>query len=152
MTNNGKYFTFLFSRSSRYRIFIKKVDVSKRLLQNGLLGIALIFAISTFSVGIFGVIHNSFSFGANVTSAVLTPALNQLSAQVPIKDTPIDYSRPDSFDDFTANSGGPFSTEDMDAEDLEVENTLRVIQTTSDPASIPSIWAHEGKINNEFGF
>jgi murein DD-endopeptidase MepM/ murein hydrolase activator NlpD len=40
----------------------------------------------------------------------------------------------------------------MDADDLEVENQLRVIQTTSDPLSIPSIWAHEGKINNEFGF
>jgi murein DD-endopeptidase MepM/ murein hydrolase activator NlpD len=152
MTNNGKFFTFLFKRSSRSRIFVRKVDVSKRLLQNGLLSIALVFAFTTFSVGIFGVINNSFSFGSNIASSVLNPALNQLSAQVPIKDTQIDYSRPDSFDNFTANSGGPFSTEDMDAEDLEIEKTLRVIQNTSDPASIPSIWAHEGKINNEFGF
>lgn len=152
MTNNGKYFTFLFSRSTRYRIFIKKVDVSKRLLQNGLLGVALIFAISTFSVGIFGVVNNSFSFSSNIASTVLNPALNQLSAQVPIKDSPIDYSRPDSFDNFTANSGGPFSDDVMDADDLEMEKTLRVIQNTSDPATVPSIWAHEGKINNEFGF
>jgi len=152
MTNNGKYFTFLFSRSTRHRILIKKVDVSKRFLQNGLLSIALIFAISTFSVGIFGVVNNSFSFSSNIASTVLNPALNQLSAQVPIKDTPIDYSRPDSFDNFTANSGGPFSDEDMDADDIEMEKTLRVIQNTSDPATVPSIWAHEGKINNEFGF
>jgi len=152
MTNNGKYFTFLFSRSTRHRILIKKVDVSKRFLQNGLLSIALIFAISTFSVGIFGVVNNSFSFSSNIASTVLNPALNQLSAQVPIKDTPIDYSRPDSFDNFTVNSGGPFSDEDMDADDIEMEKTLRVIQNTSDPATVPSIWAHEGKINNEFGF
>jgi len=152
MTNNGKYFTFLFSRSTRHRILIKKVDVSKRFLQNGLLSIALIFAISTFSVGIFGVVNNSFSFSSNIASTVLNPALNQLSAQVPIKDTPIDYSRPDSFDNFTVNSGGPFSDADMDADDIEMEKTLRVIQNTSDPATVPSIWAHEGKINNEFGF
>jgi murein DD-endopeptidase MepM/ murein hydrolase activator NlpD len=152
MTNNGKYFTFLFSRSTRHRILIRKVDVSKRLLQNGLLSIALIFAISTFSVGIFGVVNNSFLFSSNIASTVLNPALNQLSAQVPIKDTPIDYSRPESFDNFTANSGGPFSDDVMDPDDIEMEKTLRVIQNTSDPATVPSIWAHEGKINNEFGF
>jgi murein DD-endopeptidase MepM/ murein hydrolase activator NlpD len=152
MTNNGKYFTFLFSRSSRSRIFFKKVDVSKRLLQNGSLSIALVLGFSTLSFGIYGVFYNSFSFGSNIASAVLNPALNQVSAQVPIKEIPIDYSRPDSFDNFTANSGGPFSDDSMDADDMELENTLRVIQNTSDPASIPSIWAHEGKINNEFGF
>ena len=152
MTNNGKYFTFLFSRSTRHRILIRKVDVSKRLLQNGLLSIALIFAISTFSVGIFGVVNNSFLFSSNIASTVLNPALNQLSAQVPIKDAPIDYSRPESFDNFTANSGGPFSDDVMDPDDIEMEKTLRVIQNTSDPATVPSIWAHEGKINNEFGF
>ncbi|HJS52171.1 MAG TPA: M23 family metallopeptidase [Pyrinomonadaceae bacterium] len=152
MTNNGKFFTFLFSRSSKARIFIKKVDVSKGLIQNGLLSIALVVAFSTFSIGIFGVVNNSFSFGSDIASTLLNPGLGQVSAQVPIKGTSIDYSRPDSFDNFTANSGGPFSDEDMDAEDLEIENQLRVIQTTSDPASIPSVWAHQGKINNEFGF
>ena len=152
MTNNGKYFTFLLKRSSRSRIFIKKVDVSRRLLQNGLLSIAIIFAFTTLTVGILGIINNSFSFGSNIASTVLNPALNQVSAQVPIKDSTIDYSRPDSFDNFTANSGGPFSDENMDADDIEMEKTLRVIQNTSDPATVPSIWAHEGKINNEFGF
>ncbi len=152
MTNNGKYFTFLLKRSSRSRIFIKKVDVSRRLLQNGLLSIAIIFAFTTLTVGILGIINNSFSFGSHIASTVLNPALNQVSAQVPIKDSTIDYSRPDSFDNFTANSGGPFSDENMDADDIEMEKTLRVIQNTSDPATVPSIWAHEGKINNEFGF
>jgi murein DD-endopeptidase MepM/ murein hydrolase activator NlpD len=116
------------------------------------LSIALVLALSTFSVGIIGVINNSFSFGPNIASSIVNPALNQLSAQVPIQNPTIDYSRPDSFDGFTANSGGPFSTEDMDADDIEMEKTLRVIQNTADPASIPSIWAHLGKINNEFGF
>jgi murein DD-endopeptidase MepM/ murein hydrolase activator NlpD len=152
MTNNGKYFTFLISRSSKSRIFFKKVDVSKRLLQNGLLSIAIIFAFTTFSIGILGVINNSFSFGSDLASALVNPSVNRISAQVPIKDTKIDYSRPDSFDDFTANSGGPFSDENMDADEVELDATLRVIQNTSDPASVPSIWAHEGKINNEFGF
>jgi murein DD-endopeptidase MepM/ murein hydrolase activator NlpD len=33
-----------------------------------------------------------------------------------------------------------------------MERQLKVIQTTSDAASLPTIWAHTGKINNEFGF
>ncbi len=150
MTNNGKYFTFLFSRSKKSRIFIKKVDVSKRLLQNGSLSIILTFAFSTFGIGIFGLTGNTD--GINLASVFFNSATTNVSAQVPIQSTSIDYSRPDSFDNFAVNSGGPFSTEDMDADDLELENKLRLIEATSNPASIPAIWAHMGKINNEFGF
>lgn len=41
---------------------------------------------------------------------------------------------------------------DMDADDAEIENRLRVIESTSNPSYVPTIWAHMGKINNEFGF
>jgi len=152
MTKNSKYFTFLFSRTSRSRIFIKKVEVSKSLLQNGLLGLVLVFSLTVFGIGIFGVVSNTSVSNTFLASSILNPALTHVSAQVPVQTTQIDYSRPDSFDDFTANSGGPFSTEDMDAEDIEMENKLRLIQATSNPASIPAMWAHTGKINNEFGF
>lgn len=152
MTKNSKYFTFLFSRTSRSRIFIKRVEVSKGLLQNGLLGLVLVFSFTAFGIGVFGVISNSSFSNTFLASSFSNPALNQISAQVPVQTSQIDYSRPDSFDNFAPNSGGPFSMEDMDAEDIEMENKLRLIQATSNPASIPSIWAHAGKINNEFGF
>jgi len=40
----------------------------------------------------------------------------------------------------------------MDPEDAEIEKQLRAIQATSNQVFIPSMWAHMGKINNEFGF
>lgn len=152
MTKNSKYFTFLFSRSTRSRVFIKRVEVSKSLLQNGLLSLVLVFSFTALGIGIVGVVRNTSFSNTFLSSSVSNPALTQLTAQVPVQTSQIDYSRPDSFDDFTANSGGPFSTEDMDAEDIEMENKLRLIQSTSNPASIPAMWAHSGKINNEFGF
>lgn len=152
MTKNGKYFTFLFSRSSRSRIYIKRVEVSKGILQNGLLGLLLFFAFTTFGVGVFGIVGNT-SLGDSFSAfSVSNPVLNQLSAPVTVGPSQIDYSRPDSFDNFAVNSGGPFSNEDLDPEDVEVENRLRLIVSTSNEAYIPSIWAHLGKINNEFGF
>lgn len=152
MTKNSKYFTFLFSRTSRSRVFIKRVEVSKSLLQNGLLSLVLVFSFTAFGIGVFGVVTSSSFSNKFLVSSVSNPAVNQLSAQIPVQTSQIDYSRPDSFDNFAPNSGGPFSTEDMDAEDIEMENKLRLIQATSNPASIPAIWAHMGKINNEFGF
>ncbi|HKP70043.1 MAG TPA: M23 family metallopeptidase [Pyrinomonadaceae bacterium] len=40
----------------------------------------------------------------------------------------------------------------MTPEDAEIEKRLRAIQATSNHATIPAMWAHMGKINNEFGF
>jgi murein DD-endopeptidase MepM/ murein hydrolase activator NlpD len=69
-----------------------------------------------------------------------------------------DYSRPPSADEFAVNSGGPDSDlqltdNDVDnAESSDVELRLRAIQASANPESLPTMWAHLGKINNEFGF
>ncbi|MGQ0541073.1 MAG: M23 family metallopeptidase [Blastocatellia bacterium] len=152
MTNNGKYFTFLFSRSSKSKIYIRRVQISKGLLQNGLLSIAITLFLSTFGFGIFGVFNLASSPNTELLSAISVPALNQLSSSISIKPGNIDYSRPAASTDFALNSGGPFQNEQFAAEDVEIENRLRVIQATSNPSTLPSIWAHMGKINNEFGF
>ncbi|MGB7207784.1 MAG: M23 family metallopeptidase [Pyrinomonadaceae bacterium] len=80
------------------------------------------------------------------------PIQNQLSTTIPAQPNSFDYSRPTDSDNFSLNSGGPSSPEEGEAEDAEIEKRLQVIQTTSNPASLPAIWAHLGKINNEFGF
>jgi murein DD-endopeptidase MepM/ murein hydrolase activator NlpD len=49
------------------------------------------------------------------------------------------------------NAGGP-SLSELGTDDAELESQLRIIETTSNPASLPNMWAHMGKINNEFGF
>ncbi|HUF03676.1 MAG TPA: M23 family metallopeptidase [Aridibacter sp.] len=56
------------------------------------------------------------------------------------------------------NSGGPYdgsfqlTAVDSAAEEKDIEKRLRLIETTTNPKFLPTIWAHLGKINNEFGF
>ena len=151
MQNSGKFFTFLFSHSSKSKVYIRRVEVSKKLLQNGLLSLALIIGITSFGAGIFGVFTYDFSAGPEFSAALVTPSLNKISVS-PNPATAIDYSRPEVDDVYTLNSGGPVNMDELDAEDAEIEKQLRRIQATSNQAFIPAMWAHMGKINNEFGF
>jgi murein DD-endopeptidase MepM/ murein hydrolase activator NlpD len=151
MQNSSKFFTFLFSHSSKSKIYIRRVEVSKKLLQNGLLSFALIVGITSFGVGLVGVFNLDLSEATTLASNIENQTLHQLSlTRNQIKT--IDYSRPETADIYTRNSGGPLSMADMDPEDAEIEKQLRAIIATSNQASIPSLWAHMGKINNEFGF
>ena len=152
MSKNDKFFTFLYSRTNKSRIFIKRVEVPRRFLQNGLVSLVIAFAFLTFAVGIFGLLGNSLPELATLTSAFNKSQLSQVSAQVPVQTAQIDYSRPGEFDEFTHNAGGPFIEDEDDPDAAELDNRLKVIQTTSNPAALPAMWAHEGKINNEFGF
>ena len=145
MQNSGKFYTFLFTRSNKKRVLIKRIEVSKKLVQNSLLSAALVGVVSLFSFGVAGVYNYAISNAPDLASA--NPATAQLSG---IENNSIDYSRPED-NGYTFNSGGPES-ENLDADDVEIEKRLSAIQTAGDPASIPSIWAHAGKINNEFGF
>lgn len=151
MQNSSKFFTFLFSHSSKSKIYIRRLEVSKKLLQNGFLGSALIIGITSFGAGIVGVFNLDLSEASTFASTLETQTLNQLSLN-PNQIKAIDYSRPDVSDIYARNSGGPLSIADMDPEDAEIEKRLRAILATSNQASIPSMWAHLGKINNEFGF
>lgn len=151
MQSSGRFFTFLFSRSSKSKIQIRKVEVSKQLLQNTLLSLALIIGFTSLGAGIFGVFNYDLSADQAVASSLVSPALNKISLN-PTQAKSIDYSRPEASDVYAPNSGGPLSIAEMDAEDAEIEKQLRRIQATSNQAYIPAMWAHMGKINNEFGF
>ena len=151
MQNSGKFFTLLFSHSTKSKIRIRRVEVSKKVLQNTLLGFALIIGVTSFGAGIVGVFKLDLSRASTLAAGIENKTLNKLSFN-PTKPQAIDYSRPDASDIYARNSGGPLSLADMDPEDAEIEKQLRVIQATSNQAFIPAMWAHMGKINNEFGF
>jgi murein DD-endopeptidase MepM/ murein hydrolase activator NlpD len=148
MQNNAKYFTFHFSHSRKSSIQIRRVRVSKRLLQNGLLSFALILGISSLGIGLSGV--SNYSGGSN-SGPSPDPVITQLSTTVSAGPASIDYSRPVASSHIALNAGGP-SLSELGTDDAELENQLRVIETTSNPTSLPNMWAHMGKINNEFGF
>ena len=151
MQNSSKFFTFLFSHSSKSKIYIRRVEVSKTLLQNSVLSLAFIIGVTAFGAGIFGVFNLDLSEASVLASTIEKQTVNQLSLN-PNQVNTIDYSRPDVTDVYARNSGGPLSLADMDPEDAEIEKQLRAIQVTSNQAHIPTMWAHMGKINNEFGF
>ena len=150
MTKNGKPFTFLFKRSNRSRIFIHRIELSRKGVQNGALAFSGFIFISLFAVGLYGVVNGSFTSNTDLASAASNPATAQLAA--PVQRHNIDYSRPDESDDFTFNSGGPVDPEQLDAEGPELEKVMNAIRATTNPAYLPSIWPHASKINNEFGF
>ncbi|MEP6900253.1 MAG: M23 family metallopeptidase [Actinomycetota bacterium] len=93
------------------------------------------------------------------TSAITeTVAVISLNNQTITEPKSMDYSRPAQSENFSMNRGGPVldvqSTADeaAESENGDVENQIRSIQSTSNPEFLPTMWAHLGKINNEFGF
>ena len=152
MQNTDKSYTFLLSHSSKSRIYFRRVEVSKKLLRNTLFTFGVFFGISMFGIGVFGIVNYTTSAHSGLLSRSDSVVQTQLSASMPTQPNSFDYSRPTDSDSFSRNSGGPASPDESVTEDAEMDKQLQVIQNTSDPAFVPSIWAHTGKINNEFGF
>jgi len=155
MHSNDKFYTFLLSHSSKSRIYFRRVEVSKKLLKNGLFSLAIFLGLSTIGVGVFGVFNYTISAHSDVSPESRVQSRESetgVPANASLLTTPasLDYSRPS--DNQSINSGGPFLPEQSTLEDAELEGQIRVIRTTGNPAFIPAIWAHMGKINNEFGF
>ncbi|MFL6467855.1 MAG: M23 family metallopeptidase [Pyrinomonadaceae bacterium] len=121
-------------------------------MQNGSLGLLFVLTFTAFGIGIHGSLSNSIPDLSSLASSFKNQQISKVSAQVPIEVTQIDYSRPGAFDEIAHNAGGPFVASDDDPDAVELENRLKLIQVTSDPSTVPAMWAHEGKINNEFGF
>jgi len=145
MQKNDKFYTFLLTH-----LFNKKDKeaIRRNLIHFGIVLALLVPGFSAIGFGIHGVFQNTTFDSINTDSRIL----NQVSAQVVDNSiNTFEYSRPESVDPVTPNSGGPAASE-ADPESIEIQNRLQAIQSTSDPAFVPTMWAHTGKINNEFGF
>lgn len=150
MQKNTGSFTFLFTRRSRSRIYFKRIELSEKLFRNSLFTAFFVFSILSVA-GVASAVYTS-GIVSQISDAVAPETTARAHAAAITSAQTIDYSRPAEAN-FAINSGGPFIiTEQLSSEDAELERQLQVIQSTSDPSSIPSIWAHLGKINNEFGF
>jgi murein DD-endopeptidase MepM/ murein hydrolase activator NlpD len=122
----------------------------------------LVLLLGLFAVGFTSFIQSNHKVLAktnidNPTQASLSiPAAESPIDATQIENQSINFDRPDSSDAYTINTGGPLSkyqlTTEMAAEESKMEKELRIIETTSNPAFLPTMWAHLGKINNEFGF
>lgn len=150
MLNNKKNnLVFLFTKKSKSDIYIRRVELPKKFLTSTIL--SLILSIGIISAGIFGIFRNT-SFEQLEAS---NNSRNQINPQAALSDyKSINYDRPNA-DDITNNAGGPEDfqlTNESDEEENAIEQQLRKIEASSNPEFIPTMWAHLGKINNEFGF
>ncbi len=150
MLKNDKACAFLLSHKTKNRIYIKRIELPRNIVQFGSIAIFLVLGVSAMAVGVNGLLKNVDL--ASVTSN--TSIITQVAAEpVPQRQMPqIDYSRPQPSTDFSLNSGGPADDNEADGENAEIENQLKSIRAKIDPANLPNMWAHLGKINNEFGF
>jgi murein DD-endopeptidase MepM/ murein hydrolase activator NlpD len=156
MQKNDKFYTFLLSHKSQSKIYIRRVEVSKKILHRSIIG--LILTISLTTLGFTNIYNNNSIAKSEATNS--SPKLAQNIAQTPDKNSferkSINYSHPQKADNFSINTGGPVTSIDMDSEPVieesDMEDRMRVIQTTSNPSFLPMMWAHLGKINNEYGF
>ena len=100
----------------------------------------------------------------NVLAKSENPVINETAAIIPqnnqiiTEPKSIDYSRPAGSENFAMNSGGPVldvqstAEEVAESESSDIENQIRSLASTANPSFLPTMWAHLGKINNEFGF
>lgn len=153
MQKNDKFYTFLLSHNTRSKIYIRRMEISKKILHSSAVG--LILSVGLISLGAAKFATNSPT--NSTETALLTQQISQTQNIQPVEQKSLDYSRPATQNNFTANSGGPASPFQLtlvesDSEEADMENQIRLIQSTGNPVNLPTMWAHLGKINNEFGF
>lgn len=165
MQKDNRFYTFLLTHTTKEKIYIRRLEVSKKVLHTSVASLILCFGV--FSLGIFGLTQtNAYSNLAqyiDLSDSNPTDSSATLAATRPVKKTSNDpltlnYNRPVSTDNLSENSGGPtagsfqLTAVDSDREENQIEKKLDMIEKTSNPKFLPTIWAHLGKINNEFGF
>jgi len=143
MQKDRESYTLLLKHTSKSGIYIKRLAVSKGAVHFGSIGVFLVLVLTTFGIGVAGFVQ----FPVLAKSATDNPVLTQLAAN-PAPET----TAPAPTEAFAFNSGGPEENEQVDGETSEIENQIIAIRANIDPAFMPSIWPHAGKINNEFGF
>jgi len=159
MQKDDKFYTFLFTRQSRSRIYIRRIEVSKKWLHTCATAVLLFGIIST---GLFGFIKYDVSYLTKVEAQVQPKIIVQQASLIqqnqPAETKAYNYDRPVSANNSNVKVGGPDVEEfqltnvETEAEENQMEAQLRTIETTSNPEFLPNMWAHLGKINNEFGF
>src|ERR1043166_2433428 len=148
MQKNDKSYTFLLSHSSKSGIYIKRFSIPKRLVHFGSVGVFLFFCVAILGIGAARVAETTVFAEALVSASA--PAIAEPDVKAEAELAAIDQASVDS--DAGANSGGPADNALAVSEDPEIDSEGLAGRKASDPANLPTMWAHLGKINNEFGF
>ena len=153
MQKDERYYSFLFTHSYKSKIYIRRIEISKKKLHNSAISATILLAI--FFTGFFGFSKLNFTDLAEAKNVSPTQQISLSQPQSPeiktSENKSLDYSRPAS------RIGGPavsfqLTNVETESEEDSMEAQLISIEKTSNPQYLPTMWAHMGKINNEFGF
>lgn len=159
MQKDERFYTFLFTRSSKSKIYIRRLEISKKWLHRSVTAGILSVGIAT--AGIAGMMNVEAFYKAennpNSPEFIPTTQLASLNSVSTNEVKAFNYDRPDIVEDSMNKTGGPatpfqLTNAETEAEEDSMEAQLLNIQRTSSPEFLPTMWAHMGKINNEFGF
>ena len=151
---NNRSYTFFLSHKTKTKIYSRHIEISKNIVHTSIVGLILSVAIA--SVGFFkDTAFAKLNIKSSNESTIAIQPVETVQNKPVTEFKSINYDRPASSKDLaiggeTIVSPKPFPTESQ-AEKNQMESQLRVIATTSNQAFLPTMWAHLGKINNEFG-
>jgi murein DD-endopeptidase MepM/ murein hydrolase activator NlpD len=153
MQKDEKFYTFLLSHSSKTKISIRRIRISRKLTHT--CAASFVFVTLT-AFGIFGFSQLNTAILAKSISPIPAAevSFSRPNTNNPAETRSFDYSRPDSQKAY--HSGGPKSvdfslTNEAEESPEQMESSLRDIETRSNPENLPTVWAHLGKINEQFG-
>lgn len=156
MQKDKRHYTFLFTHSFKSKTYIRRIEISKKRLPEFVA--ALVFGLTL--IAVFGFTEFDIAQLVKAEPKEKSPKIsrqNNLVSQTtsPVAAKPINYER--SNPATTANAADasiPFrlANTESEAEAAAMEIQLETIEKTSNPDSLPRMWAHLGKINTEFGF
>ncbi len=159
MQKDERSYTFFLSHKTKSKISFRRVNISKKLFYSGIIILILTFGLITLGLTQFtgGISLAKIESNAPSKADLAAPPTKTNSDNSKIGYTPINYDRPASSKNMTADSGGPavpfrLTVFESEAEENAMEKQLHLIETTSNPSFLPTLWSHLGKINNEFGF
>lgn len=156
MQKDERHYTFLFKYSFHSKIYIRRIEISKKRFHNSAVAAIILSALS---IGIFGAAN--FNIAHLVKAETKTPTRNisrqtSFSQSKPASENKtFNYERP--VQNPLSGIGGEaisfrLTNAESETEETAIEVELVNIEKTSNPENLPTMWAHLGKINNEFGF
>lgn len=150
MQKDDRSYAFLLKKTSRSQIYIRRIEISKNKLHTGIAGLFITLGLLT--AGLTSVTKfQGFELTASIQSQPETTANIALQNFPKAELKTISYQRPGSV-------GGPVVSSfrltniESESEENALESRIRSIEALGNSSSLPLIWAHMGKINNEFGF
>ncbi len=134
--------------------YTRRLGVSEKILSRSVAGFGLFIIIALVGLGIF-LRNTTFAKPpTNASTQNLSNDATQNSQRAEYKS--ISYDKPESDIDITYDAAGQGSARQMTPAEIEaqqkaMEGGIQKVVKTSGAAFLPTIWAHVGRITNEFG-